>query len=125
MRPYEVMVIFDVGTEPPAIQAAVDRLLETVRNNGGTPGAVDRWGRRPFAYEVKHKREGYYVLVEFAGESQTVAELDRFLGLADEVLRHKVVRLPEKATKRAGGGSTGDRARTGAATAVPAEQPAS
>jgi small subunit ribosomal protein S6 len=124
MRPYEVMVIFDVGTEPPAIQAAVDRLLETVRNNGGTPGAVDRWGRRPFAYEVKHKREGYYVLVEFAGESQTVAELDRFLGLADEVLRHKVVRLPEKATKRAGG-STGGRARTGAATAVPAEQPAS
>ena len=99
MRPYEVMVIFDVGTEPPAIQAAVDRLLETVRNNGGTPGAVDRWGRRPFAYEVKHKREGYYVLVEFAGESQTVAELDRFLGLADEVLRHKVVRLPEKATE--------------------------
>jgi small subunit ribosomal protein S6 len=125
MRPYEVMVIFDVGTEPPAIQAAVDRLLETVRNNGGTPGAVDRWGRRPFAYEVKHKREGYYVLVEFAGESQTVAELDRFLGLADEVLRHKVVRLPEKATKRAAGGSTGGRARTGAATAVPAEQPAS
>jgi small subunit ribosomal protein S6 len=127
MRPYEVMVIFDVGTEPPAIQAAVDRLLETVRNNGGTPGAVDRWGRRPFAYEVKHKREGYYVLVEFAGERQTVAELDRFLGLADEVLRHKVVRLPEKATKRAGSGSTGGRPRAGAGAgaAGPAEQPAS
>ena len=96
MRPYEVMVIFDVGTEPPAIQAVVDRLLETVRDNGGTPGAVDRWGRRPFAYEVKHKREGYYVLIEFAGESQTVSVLDRFLTLADEVLRHKVIRLPEK-----------------------------
>jgi len=105
MRPYEVMVIFDVGTEPPAIQAVVDRLLETVRNNGGTPGAVDRWGRRPFAYEVKHKREGYYVLVEFSGESQTVAELDRFLGLADEVLRHKIVRLPEKMAGRPGGQS--------------------
>ena len=127
MRPYEVMVIFDVGTEPPAIQAAVDRLLETVRNNDGTPGAVDRWGRRPFAYEVKHKREGYYVLVEFAGESRTVAELDRFLGLADEVLRHKIVRLPEKAAKPTGGGSTGStgsRARSNAGAAVPAEQPA-
>lgn len=102
MRPYEVMVIFDTGAEPPAIQAVVDRVLETVRTTGGTPGAVDRWGRRPFAYEVKHKREGYYVLVELAGEVQTVNELDRLLSLADEVLRHKVIRLPEKATKRSG-----------------------
>ena len=100
MRPYEVMVIFDAGAEPPAIQAVVDRLLETVRSNDGTPGHVDRWGRRPFAYEVKHRREGYYVLVEFAGLPKTVEELDRLLGLADEVLRHKVIRLPEKVVRR-------------------------
>jgi len=107
VRPYEVMVIFDTGTEPPAIQAVVDRLLDTVKTSGGTPGQVDRWGRRPFAYEVKHKREGYYVLVEFAGEVQTVNDLDRMLTLADEVLRHKVIRLPEKAVKRVGGGRGG------------------
>ena len=100
MRPYEVMIIFDAGTEPPAIQAVVDRVLETVRTTGGTPGAVDRWGRRQFAYEVKHKREGYYVLVELSGPPQTVAELDRMLTLADEVLRHKVIRLPDKVAKR-------------------------
>ncbi len=101
MRPYEVMVIFDAGTEPPAIQAVLDRVLETIRDTGGTPGAVDRWGRRPFAYEVKHKREGYYVLVELSGTPQTVADLDRLLTLADEVLRHKVIRLPDKVAKRA------------------------
>ena len=100
MRPYEVMVIFDVGAEPPAIQAVVDRVTETIRANGGTPGAVDRWGRRPFAYEVKHRREGYYVLFEFAGENATVSELDRMLTLADEVLRHKVVRVPDKVAGR-------------------------
>ena len=83
MRPYEVMVIFDAATEPPAIQAVVDRLVETVRANDGTPGHIDRWGRRPLAYEVKHRREGYYVLVELAGDSRTVAELDRMLTLAD------------------------------------------
>ncbi len=109
MRPYEVMVIFDTGTEPPAIQAVVDRLLETVRTSGGTPGAVDRWGRRPFAYEVKHRREGYYVLVEFSGEVQTVNDLDRMLSLADEVLRHKVIRLPEKALRRVGSGTAGGK----------------
>jgi small subunit ribosomal protein S6 len=102
VRPYEVMVIFDVGAEPPAIQAVVDRVVETVRNSGGTPGAIDRWGRRPFAYEVKHRREGYYVLFEFAGENRTVSDLDRMLALADEVLRHKIVRVPDKVAKRAG-----------------------
>jgi len=102
MRPYEVMVIFDTGAEPSAIQAVLDRALDTVRTTGGTAGAVDRWGRRSFAYEVQHKHEGYYVLVDFAGGVQTVNDLDRLLSLADEVLRHKIIRLPEKAIKRSG-----------------------
>ncbi|HUC05672.1 MAG TPA: 30S ribosomal protein S6 [Acidimicrobiales bacterium] len=95
MRPYEVMAIFEATTEPPVIQSVLDHALETIRSNGGSPGAIDRWGRRSFAYEVNHKREGYYVVVEFTGESPTVAAVDRFLGLADEVVRHKVVRLPD------------------------------
>lgn len=99
MRPYEVMVIFDVGADPSAIQGVVDRLLETVRGAGGSPGQVDRWGRRPFAYEMKHRREGYYVLVDFEGEQQTVAAVDRLLSLADEALRHKVIRVPDKAVR--------------------------
>jgi len=34
-------------------------------------------------------------VVEFTSGTQTVADLDRMLGLADEVVRHKIVRLPE------------------------------
>ena len=109
MRPYEVMVIFDTGAEAPAIQALVERTLEVVQTNGGNPGAVDRWGKRPFAYEVNHKREGYYVLIELTGEPQTVAAVDRLLSLADEVIRHKVIRLPDQVAGRepAGAGARG------------------
>jgi small subunit ribosomal protein S6 len=95
MRPYEVMAIFEATTEPSLIQSVLDHALDVIKTNGGTPGAIDRWGKRTFAYEVNHKREGYYVVVEFTGEPRTVSELDRTLGLADEVVRHKVVRLPE------------------------------
>ena len=95
MRPYEVMAIFEATTEPTVIQGVIDRALDVIRNTGGNPGAIDRWGRRPFAYEVNHKREGYYVVIEFSAEPQTVADLDRMLGLADEIVRHKIVRLPE------------------------------
>ncbi len=99
MRPYEVMAIFEATTEPTVIQGVLDQALDVIRGTGGTPGAIDRWGRRNFAYEVNHKREGYYVVVEFTAEPDTVAALDRMLGLADEVVRHKVVRLPERAEK--------------------------
>jgi small subunit ribosomal protein S6 len=95
MRPYEVVAIFEATTEPSLIQSVLDHALDVIRTNGGTPGAIDRWGKRTFAYEVNHKREGYYVVVEFTGEPKTVAELDRTLHLADEVVRHKIVRLPE------------------------------
>ena len=107
MRPYEAMVIFDAGVEAPAIQAVVDRLLDTIRASDGVPGHVDRWGRRPFAYEVKHRREGYYVLVELSGEPRTVAEVHRLLTLADEVLRFKVIRLPDRVAARVASGVPG------------------
>jgi small subunit ribosomal protein S6 len=118
VRPYEVMIIFDSASDPSAIQGVVDRTLEVIRSSDGTPGTVDRWGRRPFAYEVKHKREGYYVLVEFAGEKPTVDALDRTLSLADEVIRHKIIRLPEAAGKAA------RAADAKAPAAEPAGQPA-
>jgi small subunit ribosomal protein S6 len=95
MRPYEVMAIFEATTEPTIIQGVLDRALDVIRSSGGNPGAIDRWGKRTFAYEVNHKREGYYVVVEFTSGTQTVADLDRMLGLADEVVRHKIVRLPD------------------------------
>jgi small subunit ribosomal protein S6 len=95
MRPYEVMAIFEATTEPTVIQGVIDHGLEVIRSTGGTPGTIDRWGRRPFAYEVNHKREGYYVVIEFQAETATVVELDRTFGLADEIVRHKIVRLPE------------------------------
>lgn len=97
MRPYETMIIFDPEVEDTAVNATLERGLEILRSNGGTPGRVDRWGKRAFAYEMRHRREGYYVLVEFSAEPAAAGELDRYLSLADEVLRHKVIRLPEAA----------------------------
>ena len=100
MRPYETVVIFDAQAEDTAINAVLDRALEVLRTHGGAPGRVDRWGKRPFAYEMRHRREGYYVLVEFGAEPSAAAELDRFLSLADEVLRHKIIRLPDRAVSQ-------------------------
>jgi len=100
MRPYETMIVFDTTIDAQAIQVALDRALETIRTSGGNPGGIDRWGKRPLAYEIKKRKEGYYVLVEFAGETETVTALDRILTLADEVLRFKILRRTERAPRR-------------------------
>jgi len=97
MRPYETMIVFDTAVDAQSIQIALDRALETIRNNDGTPGAIDRWGKRPLAYEINKRKEGYYVLVEFGGEPSTVVELDRILTLSDEVLRFKILRRQVRA----------------------------
>jgi small subunit ribosomal protein S6 len=90
------MVVFDTTVDAQSIQVALDRALDTIRNNGGTPGSIDRWGKRPLAYEINKRKEGYYVLVEFTGEPVTVDELDRILTLSDEVLRFKILRRSVK-----------------------------
>ena len=49
-------------------------------------------GQAPLAYEINKRKEGYYVLVEFEGETATVDALHRILTLSDEVLRFKILR---------------------------------
>jgi small subunit ribosomal protein S6 len=72
-----------------------------VRSHGGSVGHIERWGRRTFAYELNHKTEGFYLFIEIVAEPAAVAEVDRMLTLADEVLRHRVIRQPEKLAGRA------------------------
>ena len=100
MRPYEVMVILDAGLEEEVIRATIDRATALIKARGGIPGKVERWGKRRFAYEVKHRTEGYYVVIDATAEPAAMADLDRMLHLADEVIRHKVIRLPDKVAGR-------------------------
>lgn len=100
LRPYEVMIIFDATLEEESIQATIDRATQLIGDRGGNLGQIDRWGKRRFAYELHHRWEGYYVVAEFTADPSAIAELERMLRLADEVVRHKIIRLPEKVAGR-------------------------
>jgi small subunit ribosomal protein S6 len=96
MRPYEVMIIIDADLDEETIRAAVERWLQLIESRGAERGHVDYWGKRRLAYEIKRKPEGYYVVAQARAESQAMDELHRVLSLADEVIRHMVLRIPEK-----------------------------
>jgi small subunit ribosomal protein S6 len=101
MRAYELMVIIDSELGDEVIDAQVSRVAELIGQRGGEVKNQDRWGRRRFAYEINHKHEGYYVVFEFVGGSD-LALMERALRLADEIVRHKLLRLPDREAARRG-----------------------
>ncbi len=93
MRVYELMVIHRPELAETDVRAGISQMEETLRGGGAEVKDTDFWGKRRFAYEIDHLTEGYYTVLTFASEPEAVAGLDRSLGLADEVVRHKFVRL--------------------------------
>lgn len=100
MRPYEVVMILDAGAEEADVDKVVERVRAALPAKSGKVGQVEKWGRRRFAYELNHRWEGYYALVELTAEPTAVAEVDRMLLLSDDIVRHKVVRLPDVVASR-------------------------
>jgi small subunit ribosomal protein S6 len=97
LREYECMLILPADADEALVGTAVDRIAKIIATDGGKIDNIDRWGRKRFAYEIAHQHEGYYVVVRFEAEPAAQAELDRTLKLADEVIRHKVLLLPDRA----------------------------
>ena len=91
-RHYEVMVILDPELEERTVAPSLDTFLNVVRQDGGTVGKVDVWGRRRLAYDINKKSEGIYAVLDVDCSPAAVSELDRQLGLNESVLRTKVMR---------------------------------
>ncbi|MCB0974567.1 MAG: 30S ribosomal protein S6 [Actinobacteria bacterium] len=95
MRTYELVIIFDAGTEHSEIRKLLDQQTASLSEAGAELGKTDHWGLRRFAYEMNDRNEGYYVVLQTRSEPAPVKELSRTLSLRDDVIRHRVVRIPD------------------------------
>ena len=102
LRAYELMVIFDRDVEEGARNPITDQITTSVESGGGEVATTDDWGLRQFAYEIDHKNEGHYLVFEIVTESAGLDDIDRMLRLADEIVRHKIIRLPDSEAERRG-----------------------
>ena len=73
----------------------IKRAHDLVKKAGGKWVGHDVWGRRRLAYEIKHKGEGAYHLLNFDADPETLEELSRILRITDGVIRHLAVRRIE------------------------------
>ncbi len=101
-RAYELLTIFEGEVEQPAIETLLKKVDELVVAGNGNVATLDNWGRKRFAYPIDHKWEGTYVLHEIVTEATNLDDVERMLRLADEVVRHKLIRLPEHEGQKRG-----------------------
>jgi small subunit ribosomal protein S6 len=93
MRGYEVMTIHRPDLVEDDVEAKVGELESHLSERGASVESRDLWGKRRFAYQIDHLSEGYYSVVTFKAEPDAIDSLDRMLSLADEVVRHKIVKV--------------------------------
>jgi small subunit ribosomal protein S6 len=103
MRAYELMVIIDGTLEDAAAQSWVKTLTDGIKAGGGSiAGKADFWGRRKLAYPINKKEDGYYVVMNLLAPSGGLNEFERTLRISDDILRHKLFRLPDAEAARRG-----------------------
>jgi small subunit ribosomal protein S6 len=103
MRAYELMVIIDGDVDDPKAQTWIKTVTDGVKAAGGEiHGKPDWWGKRQFAYPIHKKPAGYYLVVEAVAPAGALDELERTLRLADDIVRHKLIRLPDAEAARRG-----------------------
>jgi small subunit ribosomal protein S6 len=97
---YEILLMLDPELPEGRQDEILQRTRELVERTGGTWDRHEPWGRRKLAYEIAHKDEGVYHLLEFTSEPATLDEASRILKITDGVMRHLAVRRIESGPGR-------------------------
>jgi len=79
--------------------ADVDKLTERfsgiITANGGKIVKTEYWGLRSLAYKVKKNKKGHYVMLGIEAPSAALKEMERNVGLDEDIIRHLTVRVDE------------------------------
>ncbi|MGC8493296.1 MAG: 30S ribosomal protein S6 [Syntrophobacteraceae bacterium] len=96
MRKYETFFIVDPEL-PEEANSVLDAKIQTiVTSNGGEVLTYVPWGKRKLAYAIGKRTRGLYVLMEYCGGPQLVAELERNLRIDERILKFITVLLEER-----------------------------
>ncbi len=98
MKRYETLFIVQSELSSDDITATIDRYSKIITDMKGTVLKVERWGKRKLAYLIRKQSRGFYILIDFAGRREIVAEIERILKFDDKVLKYMSVKLADSIT---------------------------
>jgi small subunit ribosomal protein S6 len=91
LRRYETILIAHVDLSEDELSNLITRYGGIVTAQKGILVKVERWGKRRLAYMIKKQARGFYILIDYAGVSAAVNELERNLKIDDKILKFMTV----------------------------------
>lgn len=96
MRKYELMFIVKTTMEQSAASTLANTYKKLITDDKGEVTNFKEMGQRKLAYEIKKQTNGFYFLINFSANTDTIKELDRRLRLDENVIRHMIINLDEE-----------------------------
>ena len=96
---YEGMYILSATLSEDARSKAIEKITSSITHHAGEVHKIIEQGRKKLAYEINHKKEGYYYLIYFSAGSTSMPELWREYQLNEDLIRFittRVEEVPEK-----------------------------
>jgi len=90
---YELVLVISPELTEEESEATIDSVTRFITGKGGIISDIERWGKRRLAYPIRRFVEGSYVLARFTLQPASHKELEANLRIAEEVLRHLLIKL--------------------------------
>ena len=92
---YEHVIIARQDISPQQVETLNDSMKSIIEEGGGKVAKTEYWGLRTLTYRIKKNRKGHYTLMNIDSPYPAVAEMERQLGLNEDVLRFKTFKVDE------------------------------
>jgi small subunit ribosomal protein S6 len=89
---YDLMVLLDTAA-PDERRAKILADAEKMISSGGSVVSKHDWGTRTMAYEIRHKPDAEYHLIQFHGTAELLENLQRTLRITDGIVRFRIIKL--------------------------------
>ena len=93
MKPYEIMIIYKTELGDQGAKDSSAKVQELITSMEGKITKMNFWGKRKFAYEIKHKQEGYYDVINFDLDSAKISKLKTKLNMLNGLVRYLITAL--------------------------------
>ena len=96
MNKYEMMFIVKATIDEAKVAEVAENLKSVITSMKGEITDSKDLGQKKLAYPIKKEVTGFYFVVNFNADNETVAELDRKARIDENVIRHMIIRLDEE-----------------------------
>jgi small subunit ribosomal protein S6 len=77
------------------VDAMSEAFTKIITDGNGRVAKNEYWGLRSLAYRIKKNRKAHYVMFNIDAPAPAIAELERQVGLSEDILRFMTVRVDE------------------------------